>query len=48
MVLDDLGIDTGIDLGDILAIADGLPELVGHAVPSRTSTAGPLSPFDSA
>lgn len=48
MMLDDLGIDTGIDLGNILAIADGLPALVGHAVPSRTSTAGPLSPFDSA
>lgn len=48
MVLDDLGIDTGIDLGDVLAIADGLPELVGHAVPSRTSKAGPLNSFDSA
>jgi hydroxymethylglutaryl-CoA lyase len=48
MVLDDMGIDTGIHLDAILSIADGLPDLIGHAVPSRTSAAGPLSPFDSA
>jgi hydroxymethylglutaryl-CoA lyase len=48
MVLDDMGVHTGIDLPAILSIADGLPDLVGHAVPSRTSAAGPLDPFDPA
>jgi hydroxymethylglutaryl-CoA lyase len=45
MVLDDMGITTGIDLTAILSIAERLPDLVGHAVPSRTSAAGPLNPF---
>ena len=45
LVLDDLGHTTGIDLGAILAIARGLPGLVGHAMPSRVSAAGPLPRF---
>ena len=48
LVLDDLGMSTGIDLAGILRIARSLPELIGHAVPSRTSAAGSLSKFDRA
>jgi hydroxymethylglutaryl-CoA lyase len=48
LVLDDLGIETGIDLDAILRIAHSLPALVGHPVPSRTSAAGSLPKFDSA
>jgi hydroxymethylglutaryl-CoA lyase len=48
LVLDDLGISTGIDLDSILRIARSLPALVGHAVPSRTSAAGSLPKFDNA
>lgn len=45
LVLDDLGHTTTIDLDAIIAIARRLPDLVGHAVPSRVSAAGPLPPF---
>jgi hydroxymethylglutaryl-CoA lyase len=45
LVLDDLGHTTGIDLQAILAIAGTLPDLVGHAVPSRVSAAGGLPRF---
>jgi hydroxymethylglutaryl-CoA lyase len=48
LVLDDLGIPTGIDLESILRIARSLPALIGHDVPSRTAAAGSLSRFDSA
>jgi hydroxymethylglutaryl-CoA lyase len=48
MVLDDMGIPTGIDLTAILEIAGRLPDLVGHELPGRVSAAGPLSPFDAA
>jgi len=47
LVLEDLGIPTGIDLDAILRIADSLSSLVGHSVPSRTAAAGPLPFFDS-
>jgi hydroxymethylglutaryl-CoA lyase len=46
LVLEDLGHTTGIDLAAILAIAASLPGLVGHAVPSRVSAAGPLPHFN--
>lgn len=45
LVLHDLGHDTGIDLDAILAISRSLPDLVGHAVPSRVSAAGALPRF---
>ena len=45
LVLEDGGIDTGIDLDAILRISRGLSSLVGHAVPSRTSSAGRLPAF---
>jgi hydroxymethylglutaryl-CoA lyase len=48
LVLDDLGIPTGIDLESILQIARSLPALIGHDIPSRTSAAGSLPRFDSA
>jgi hydroxymethylglutaryl-CoA lyase len=48
LVLDDLGIPTGIDLESILRIARSLPALIGHDVPSRTSAAGSLPRFDGA
>jgi len=46
LVLDDLGHTTGIDLNAILTIARGLPDIVGHAMPSRVSAAGPLPRFE--
>ncbi len=45
LMLNDLGHVTGVDLAAVLDIAHGLPELVGHAIPSRVSAAGPLPPF---
>jgi hydroxymethylglutaryl-CoA lyase len=48
LVLDDLGVPTGIDLDSILRVARSLPALIGHDVPSRTAAAGPLPRFDSA
>lgn len=46
LMLDDVGHDSGVDLDAILAISRSLPELVGHAVASRVSAAGPLPAFD--
>jgi hydroxymethylglutaryl-CoA lyase len=46
LMLDDLGVATGIDLAAVLAVARSLPSLVGHPVPSRTSAAGPLPAFE--
>jgi hydroxymethylglutaryl-CoA lyase len=46
LVLEDLGVDTGIDLDALLEVSRGLAALVGHEVPSRTSAAGPLPRFD--
>jgi hydroxymethylglutaryl-CoA lyase len=40
-VLDDLGVDTGIDLDALLEAAAIAAELVGRAVPSRVAAAGP-------
>jgi hydroxymethylglutaryl-CoA lyase len=45
LMLDDLGIETGIDFDAVLRIAQSLPSLVGHPVPSRTASAGPLPTF---
>ncbi len=46
LVLEDLGIDTAVDLDALLTVSRGIAELVGHAPPSRTSAAGPLPRFD--
>ena len=46
LVLEDAGVDTGIDLDALVRIAARLAELVGHAVPGRTAAAGPLPRFD--
>lgn len=40
-LLDDLGIDTGIDLDRLLDASRLAAELVGHPVPSRLAAAGP-------
>lgn len=40
-LLADLGLETGIDLDRLLAVARLATELVGHAVPSRLASAGP-------
>jgi len=47
LMLEDLGVSTGIDLDALLRIAGSLPALTGHAVPGRTALAGPLPTFDS-
>ena len=46
LVLEDQGIDTGIDLDALIRLAARLTDLVGHDVPSRTAAAGPLPAFD--
>jgi hydroxymethylglutaryl-CoA lyase len=43
-LLDDMGIETGIDLAALLAVTRLVAELVGHAVPSKISAAGPRTP----
>ncbi|HMK12097.1 MAG TPA: hydroxymethylglutaryl-CoA lyase [Acidimicrobiales bacterium] len=48
LVLEDLGVDTGVDLDALVHIAEELAGLVGHAVPGRTAAAGPLPHFDTA
>ena len=40
---DDLAVETGIDLGALLAASARVAEAVGHAVPSRVAAAGPRS-----
>jgi hydroxymethylglutaryl-CoA lyase len=40
---DDLGVETGIELGALLKVSARAAELVGHAVPSRLAAAGPRS-----
>lgn len=47
LMLHDLGYETGIEFGAILAISRSLPELVGHEAPSRVSSAGGLPRFGS-
>ena len=42
-VLNDVGVDTGIDLDALLAAGPLLAELVGHDLPSRVAAAGGLS-----
>lgn len=38
-----MGHDTGIDLPRLLTLAQGLPEIVGHAVPGQVAKAGRIS-----
>ena len=45
LMLDDMGLDTGIDLDALLEISRSLVPLVGHDVPSRVSAAGALPEF---
>jgi hydroxymethylglutaryl-CoA lyase len=40
-MLEACGYDTGVDLGALLALAGGLPGLLGHPVNSRVLAAGP-------
>ncbi len=45
LLLEELGYDTGIDLGRLLAIGEHLTRLVGHDLPGRVMAAGALAPF---
>lgn len=45
LVLEDLGVVTGIDLGSIDDIVRGLPDLVGHGLPQGRDGASELPPF---
>jgi hydroxymethylglutaryl-CoA lyase len=45
LVLDDMGIDTGISLDRLLDICRTVEALVGHPLASRTSAAGALPPL---
>lgn len=40
-MLEAMGVRTGIDLRALIEVARGVPDLVGHAVPSRMLAAGP-------
>lgn len=42
-LLDDLGVETGVDLEGLLAAAELVRRLVGHDLPSRVAAAGPRS-----
>jgi hydroxymethylglutaryl-CoA lyase len=42
-LLDDLGVDTGIDLGRLLEASAQLEGVLGRPVPSRVAHAGPRS-----
>lgn len=44
LLLDDVGVATGIDLDALLAIGPRLAALVGHDLPSRVAAAGSLTP----
>ena len=46
LLLDDEGVETGVDLDALLDVSRSLADLVGHAVPSRTSSAGRLPRFE--
>jgi hydroxymethylglutaryl-CoA lyase len=43
-LLDELGVDTGVDLAPLLVVSGGLAALVGHPVPSRMAQAGLVRP----
>ncbi len=43
-LLDDLGVETGIDLAAVLDASRQVAALVGHPVPSRVAQAGPARP----
>ncbi|MDQ6615187.1 MAG: hydroxymethylglutaryl-CoA lyase [Actinomycetota bacterium] len=40
-LLDDLGVETGVDLAAVLAVSRQVAALVGHPVPSRVAQSGP-------
>jgi hydroxymethylglutaryl-CoA lyase len=42
-LLDDIGLSTGVDLEQLLAVSTRLAELVAHPLPSRVAAAGPRS-----
>ena len=42
-LLDDLGIETGIDLDRLLDVSREVAAVVDHEVPSRVASAGPRS-----
>lgn len=42
LLLDDVGVATGVDLGALLDASRFVAELVGHPVPSRVTAAGPI------
>jgi hydroxymethylglutaryl-CoA lyase len=42
-MLDAMGYDTGVDLGQLLEISRLLPEIVGHDVPGQVAKAGPYT-----
>jgi hydroxymethylglutaryl-CoA lyase len=45
LVLADAGVDIGIDVAALVAVAATLAPLVGHPLPGRTAAAGPLPAF---
>lgn len=46
LVLDDLGVRTGVDLDGVLAAARLAADLAGFDLPSRVAAAGPIPPFE--
>jgi hydroxymethylglutaryl-CoA lyase len=46
-LLDDLGLDSGVDLDKLLEVSAAVARIVGHVVPSRVAAAGPRSRLSS-
>jgi len=46
-LLDDLGLDCGVDLDKLLEVSAAVARIVGHGVPSRVAAAGPRSRLSS-
>lgn len=46
-LLDDLGLDSGVDLEKLLDVSAAVARIIGHAVPSRVAAAGPRSRLSS-
>jgi hydroxymethylglutaryl-CoA lyase len=45
LLMEDLGVATGIDLEELVAVSHWLSDRIGHPMRSRVAAAGPLSPW---
>ena len=45
LLLEDIGVPTGIDLAALIEVSRGLGKILGRELPSRVARAGPLPEF---